>query len=142
MSNTAVLPRRRFRDLPHRRLIVAVVVAAVMAPSAYALTASNTVPASNVGAGTSAVTGYVLSNIHYALNATTPKNIDSLTFTVAPVVPSTSSGKVIVQVALSAGGPNTYTCTTNTTGETVTCATTSPQLTADTVTGVTVVAAQ
>jgi hypothetical protein len=69
-------------------------------------------------------------------------NIDSLAFTVSPVIPSTGSGKVQVQATLSTGGPNSYTCTTNTTGDTVTCLTTSPQLTADKLTSVTVVAAQ
>ena len=80
--------------------------------------------------------------MHYALDATTPTNIDSLTFTISPAVPSTSSGKVVISAALSTGGPNTYTCTTDTGGSTVTCATTSPQLTASLLTGVTVVAAQ
>jgi hypothetical protein len=80
--------------------------------------------------------------MHYNLDATTPTNIDSLTFQISPVVPSTSTGKVVISAALSTGGPTTYTCTTDTTGETVTCATTSPQLSAALLTGVTVVAAQ
>ena len=88
------------------------------------------------------VSGYTVSGIHYSLNATTPANIDSLTFTVAPVIPSTGTGKVIVQAALTSGGPTTYTCSSNTTGETVTCATASPQLLADKLTSLTVIAAQ
>jgi len=88
------------------------------------------------------VSGFTVTNLHYALNATTPANIDSLTFSVSPVIPSTSQGKVIVQAALTSGGPSTYTCTTNSSGDTVTCPTTSPQLTADKLNGVTVVAAQ
>jgi hypothetical protein len=48
----------------------------------------------------------------------------------------------VIQATLTVGGPTSYTCTTDTTGATVTCATTSPQLTAATLTGVTVVAAQ
>jgi len=84
-----------------------------------------------------------VTNLHYSLNATTPLNIDSLTFTVSPVIPNTGSGKVIVQAILTTGGPNTYTCTTDATGATVTCPTTSPtQLTADKLSSVTVVAAQ
>ena len=105
-------------------------------------TASNTVPTTSVGAGIGTVSGYTVTNLHYNLNATTPVNIDSLTFTVSPVIPSTSSGKVLVQAVLSTGGPNSYTCTTTTTGDVVTCATTAPQLTADKLTSVTVVAAQ
>lgn len=80
-----------------------------------------------------------MSALHYNLNATNPGNIDSLTFIISPVVPTASTGKVIVQAALSTSGPTNYTCTTKTNGDAVTCATTSPQLTAALVT---VVAAQ
>jgi hypothetical protein len=128
--------------IPHLKLLVAGVAALAVAGGAYAFTAANTVPASTAGAGSGTVSGYTVTNLHYGLNATSPANVDTLTFTVSPVIPSTSTGKVIVQATLSVGGPNNYTCTTNTTGETVTCATTSPQLTADKLTGVTVVAAQ
>jgi len=125
------------------RFAVAFGAAAAVAGGAYAFTAANTVPTSNAGAGSGAVSGYTVTNVHYALDATTPANVDSLTFNVSPVIPSTGSGKVIVQAALSTGGPNTYTCSTNTAGDTVTCATTSPQqLAAATLTSLTVVAAQ
>jgi hypothetical protein len=124
------------------RLIVGLVASAAVAGGAYAFTAANTVPTSNAGSGSGTVSGYTVTNVHYTLDSTTPNNIDSLTFNVSPVIPSTSSGKVIVQAALSSGGPNNYTCTTTTAGDTVTCATTSPQLTADKLTTVTVVAAQ
>ena len=124
------------------RIVVAVVAAMVIAGGAYAFTAANTVPNSTVGAGAGTVSGYTVSLLHYNLNATTPGNIDSLTFTITPVVPSASTGKVIIQAALSTGGPTNYTCTTDSTGALVTCATTTPQLTAALLTGVTVVAAQ
>lgn len=124
------------------RLVIAVAVAAILGTGAYAFTASNTVPNSTAGSGVGTVSGYTVSGVHYTLNATTPSNIDSLTFTVSPVIPSTGAGKVIVQAALSTGGPTTYTCSSNTAGETVTCATTSPQLLADKLTSLTVIAAQ
>ena len=124
------------------RIGIAVIAAFAIAGGAYAFTAANTVPNSTAGAGAGTVSGYTVTNMHYALNATTPSNIDTLTFTVSPVIPNTGTGKVIVQAILSTGGPNTYTCTTNTTGDIVTCPTTSPQLTAALLTSVTVVAAQ
>ena len=65
-------------------------------------------------AGSGAVSGYTVTNLHYALDATTPANIDSLTFTISPAVPSTGTGKVIISAALSTGGPTNYTCTTDT----------------------------
>jgi hypothetical protein len=124
------------------RIGIAVLASMAVAGGAYAFTASNTVPSSTAGAGAGAVSGYTVSNLHYNLNAATPTNIDSLTFTVSPVIPSTGTGKVIVSAILSTGGPSVYTCTTTTAGDTVTCPTTSPQLTAALLTSVTVVAAQ
>ncbi len=124
------------------RLVIAIGIAAILGTGAYAFTASNTVPNTTAGSGVGTVSGFTITNIHYALNATTPANIDSVTFTVSPVIPSTGSGKVIVQAALTSGGPSNYTCTSNTTGDIVTCATTSPQLLADKLTSLTVIAAQ
>jgi hypothetical protein len=124
------------------RFLVGLVASIAIAGGAYAFTASNTVPTSNAGAGSNTVSGYTVSSLHYALNSSTPSNIDSMTFTVSPSIPSTGSGNVTVSAALTTGGPNGYTCTTNVAGDTVTCPTTSPQLTADKLSSVTVVAAQ
>jgi hypothetical protein len=123
-------------------ILGAIVVALAIGGGAYAFTASNTVPASTVGAGAGAVSGFTITNLHYVLDTTTPANIDSLTFTISPTLPNTGSGKVVISAALSTGGPTNYTCTTDVTGALVTCVTTTPQLTAALVTGVTVVAAQ
>jgi hypothetical protein len=130
------------KKLPYLRFIVAGVAALSIAGGAYAFTASNTVPTSTAGAGVGAVSGYTVTNLHYTLNTTTPTNVDLLSFTVSPAIPSTGTGKVVVAATLTTGGPNSYTCTTNTAGDTVTCSTTAPQLTADKLTSVTVVAAQ
>jgi hypothetical protein len=132
--------------MQHKRkitIIVAVGVALAIGGGAYAFTASNTVPATTAGAGAGAVSGYTVTNIHYVLDATTPGNIDSLSFTISPAVPTGSGGTVTISAALSTGGPINYTCTPNTAGTTVTCATITPtQLTAALLTGITVVAAQ
>jgi hypothetical protein len=141
----ATTPPSEVTQMRNRRnmaILFGIVAVLVIAGAAYAFTASNTVPNTNAGSGAGTVSGYTVTNLHYALNATTPTNIDTMTFTINPAVPSTSSGKVVVSAALSAGGPNTYTCTTDTAGTTVTCPTTSPQLTAGTLNTVTVVAAQ
>lgn len=131
-----------FEHLLSIKVLVAVIAAAAIGGGAYAFTAANTVPNTTAGSGSGTVSGYTVTALHYNLDATSPDNIDSLTFTISPVVPSTGTGKVVIQAALSSGGPDTYTCTTDSTGATVTCATTSPQLTADKLTTVTVVAAQ
>ena len=134
--------RTRKTSLTPFRILIAIGIAAIIGTGAYAFTASNTVANSTAGSGVGTVSGYTVSGIHYTLNSSTPGNIDSLTFTVAPVIPSSGTGKVVVQAALTSGGPTSYTCSSNSTGETVTCATTSPQLTADKLTSLTVIAAQ
>lgn len=103
------------------------------ATGAYAYTASNTVPATGAGVGSGAITGYTASNVQYALNATTPTNIDSVSFTLAPAAAAT------VRAQLSAGGAF-YPCT-NTAGG-ATCATTNPQATVLAATQLTVLAVQ
>ena len=63
------------------RIIGILVVAAALATGAYAFTATNTVPNSNAGSGSGTISGYTVSGIAYTLNATTPSDIDSMTFT-------------------------------------------------------------
>lgn len=88
-------------------VVGATVTALAIGGAAYAFTASNTVPAATAGAGSGAVSGYTVTNIHYVLDATTPANIDSLTFTISPAVQVVSGGTVTVSAALSTGGPTT-----------------------------------
>ena len=116
-----------------RRFALAAIVAGIVASSAYAFTASNTVPASNAGSGSTAISGYTATNVSYSLNASNPQNIDSVTFTISPTTTST------VKIQLAAAG-SWYSCT-NTAGS-VSCATTSPQATAAAATQLTVVASQ
>jgi hypothetical protein len=130
------------RHKPVASIVLALGIALAIGGGAYAFTASNTVPNATVGAGAGTVSGYTVTGLHYVLDATTPTNIDSMTFTITPAVPSASGGTVAVSATLSTGGPDNYTCSPNTAGTTVTCTTTSPQLTAALFTGVTVVAAQ
>jgi hypothetical protein len=131
------------QSVPRKKLGLAVVVAAAIGAGVYAFTAANIVPATTAGAGNGVVSGYTVTNLHYMLDATTPNNIDSVAFSITPFVPNTGRGKVVIQAALSTGGPNTYSCTTDTTGGLATCPTVTPsQLTAALVTGVTVIAAQ
>jgi hypothetical protein len=122
---------RRDRGAP-RRILPLLLVAAIAGPSAYAYTSSNSVPATQAGAGSSTVSGYTASSISYALDATTPTNIDAVTFAITP-----TDGTV--KVRLDPTG-SWYDCTN--TGGSVSCDTTSPQATVDQTTELTVVAAQ
>jgi len=107
------------------------VIALLLAVGVYAFAASNTVPGTEAGSGSGAISGYTVSSVAYGLNATTPTNIDSVTFTISP----TSAGTVKIQLA---SGGSWYSCT-NTSGS-VSCNTTSPQASVAAATQLTVVA--
>jgi hypothetical protein len=118
---------------PRRRLIVFAVLAVAVASGVFAYAASNTVPATTAGAGSNTISGYTVTGVAYGLNASTPTNLDSVSFTIAPIAATT------VKVQLAAAG-TWYSCT-NTAGA-VSCATTSPQATVAAATQLTVVATQ
>jgi len=120
-------------NVSRKRLVLVTLLALVAASATYAYAAANTVPSSSVGAGSGTISGYTVSGVSYTLNATTPTNLDSVAFTIAPTTAS------VVKAQLASGG-TWYTCT-NTAGS-VTCNTTSPQATAAAATQLTVVATQ
>ena len=121
----------RFIRVSRTRAVVVAVIALLLAVGVYAFAASNTVPVTEAGSGAGAISGYTVSSVAYGLNATTPTNIDSVTFTIAP----TAAGTVKIQLA---SGGSWYSCT-NTSGS-VSCSTTSPQATVAAATQLTVVA--
>jgi hypothetical protein len=83
------------------RIIGILVVAVALATGAYAFTATNTVPASSAGSGSGTISGYTVSAIAYQLNATTPSNIDTMTFSLSAAA-TTVKAKVV-------SGSTTYT---------------------------------
>jgi hypothetical protein len=116
------------------RVIVAVAIAATAITASNALTASNTVNATVAGSGSGAISGYTVSAVAYNLNATTPANIDSVTFTL-------SAAATVVKAKLVAAGSTYYNCTV-VSGNNWSCATTSPQATVATADQLTIVATQ
>lgn len=104
-------------DIRKLRYIAALIAAVSAAAGIYAFTASNTVPATNAGSGSSAISGYTVSAVSYTLNSD-PTKLDAVAFTL-----DKAAGTVKVQVA---SGGSWYSCT-NTTGNNWSCATTSPQ---------------
>lgn len=48
---------------------------------------SNTVPGSNAGDGSAAISGYQVSNVHYTLDTNNPSNVTNLSFTLTPALP-------------------------------------------------------
>ena len=78
-------------------LVPAILAGGVLMAGSSGFAGSNTFSASNNAAGqnSQAVSGYTISAPSYTLNATTPTNIDSVTFTATGgVIPSTAKLKL------------------------------------------------
>jgi hypothetical protein len=114
------------------KLFVVALVTLVFVMAAFAFAASNTVPASYAGEGSSVTSGYTVTNVRYNLNGTTASNIDSVEFDL-------SAPATVVRIRLTAAG-SFYTCSNAATHWT--CATTAPQATVATASELTVVATQ
>jgi hypothetical protein len=89
------------------RTMVAVLLVLILSLAVYGFAAANVVPPSSAGDGSGAITGYTISNIHYALNASNPGNIQTVTFSIVP----TSAGDVRVTL-----DGTTWTTCTNSSG--------------------------
>src|SRR5688500_16433350 len=111
------------RKIRGRTVASAAVVAAAVGIAGFAFTASNTVPATKAGDGAGAITGFVVSSVHYELNATDPTTADAVTFTLdsAPIAGST------IEVQLDTPSGAWYSCTN--TGTAVDCAAAAPAAT-------------
>jgi hypothetical protein len=96
-----------------RRMVILLVAAGALALTTYAFTASNVVPGSKAGDGAGAITGYTVSNVEYALDATNPANIESVSFTLDAV-----AGTVKAKLVAASG---TYTDCSNTGGNDWSC---------------------
>jgi len=96
------------------RFLIVVVLVVLSAIGAYVFAATNTVPATQAGAGSAAISGYTVSNVAYTLNSD-PTKIDAVTFTISPAAAGT------VKAQLVSGG-TWYDCT-NSSGS-VSCDTT------------------
>jgi hypothetical protein len=97
----------------HPRLLIVTLIALLLAALAYAFTASNTVPSSRSGSGSGTISGYTVSNVDYQLDATSPSNIDSVTFTLDAAA-TTVKAKLV-------SGSSTYTSCSVAGGTDVTC---------------------
>ena len=84
------------------KVLLIVFVAVILAGSAYAFAAQNTVADSAAGYKANVVPGYTVTNIVYDLDATDPTLVDAITFDISP-----SSGTVvaaIVKLQTATGG--------------------------------------
>ena len=88
------------------KLFIVVLVVLVLATSAYAFAATNTVPASRAGEGSGAISGYAVSNIVYTFDTANPSNLTTVAFDLDN--PATT-----VKVSLAAAG-TLQNCTSST----------------------------
>lgn len=100
------------------KVLSVVMVAILLAVSAYALAAANTVPTIKAGTGAGAISGYTVSNVVYNLNASDPTLLDSVDL-------SLDAAATNVQIKLVAAGSTWYDCT-NGSGNDWSCDTTTP----------------
>ncbi|MFN8617122.1 MAG: hypothetical protein U0837_08470 [Dehalococcoidia bacterium] len=77
---------------PRRLFMVGALCLVAAATVGYANT--NTVPGSNAGDGSGAISGYVVTNVHYNLDGTNPNNTTSVTFTVNTAIPNTATKRL------------------------------------------------
>ena len=106
--------------LTPRRLIL-LGVFGLLAVLTYGFAANNTVPASNAGDGSNAISGYAVSNVHYSLNSGNPSVLTNITFTVTPGLAAGGATRISLD-----SGSTWLTCTSSGPGPTsnITCSTT------------------
>jgi hypothetical protein len=100
------------------RTMAVLAFGSIVAVSTLGFAAANTVPATQAGDGTNAVSGFNITSVAYTLNATDPSKIDSVGFNIAPA----SAGTVKVKI------DGAWHSCTNTAGA-VTCGTAAPAAT-------------
>ncbi|MDX9865161.1 MAG: hypothetical protein RBT34_10185 [Anaerolineaceae bacterium] len=66
------------------RLSGIILIALILTVATFAFAAANNVPTSNAGDGDEVISGYEITNVHYALNTTNPDTIQTVTFDISP----------------------------------------------------------
>jgi hypothetical protein len=68
------------------RTLGALALALILSASAYGFAAGNTVPKTGAGDGAEAISGYLITNVAYTLDASTPTKITSVAFDIDPAI--------------------------------------------------------
>ena len=96
------------------KIVFIAIIALSLSGFTYAFAAANTVPETYAGDGQGIISGYVVSLIHYTLDATDPSKINTVDFTLDH--PAT-----VVKVKLVDPGTTYYGCTITGGGISVSC---------------------
>ena len=95
------------------KVFVIVLIIMILATSAYAFAASNTVPTSNAGEGQAAIGGYTVTNVAYTYSTANPSMLTFVDFDIAPSATKAGVSLVTAGVltdcgALTAGGTHAH----------------------------------
>ena len=93
---------------PGRTYLILIGLVLILAASAYAFAAANTVPVTGAGDASSATSGYAVSGVTYTLGPTNFGVIDKVTFALAAI--SGAPAPATVKIQLVTGG-TWYNCT-------------------------------
>jgi hypothetical protein len=107
------------------KVLLLVLVVVVIAGSAYAFAAQNTVADSAAGYKASVVPGYTVTSIAYDLNATDPTLVDKITFLISPSSGTLVAAIVKIQTATGGAWTDCVLVAGTAPSMTVTCTTTS-----------------
>ncbi len=110
------------------RVLLAGVAVAAAAAATSAFTASNTVPASVAGYGEGAITGAVVTNIHYDANAADNTNVDDVVFTTSTDVTGKTATMTLKNAGAGVGTPYSCVVAGSVGTQTITCDTTGSTL--------------
>jgi hypothetical protein len=102
-----------------RRIVPSILFIAVLVTGAYALTATNDVDPSTAGSGAGTISGYSATAVHYNLDASDPREVDSFSYTISPSPGGASTFKT--RLSNTAGTETTGWLDCSLAGTTVTC---------------------
>lgn len=104
--------------IPVIRMMVLVGVTLLLATAAYGFAAANTLAETGAGDGQATISGYDVTSVAYTLNATTPTNIDAVTFDIDPTAGASAPNKVKIKLVTAS---STWFNCTNSSGSTWSC---------------------
>lgn len=94
----------------HLRYLALFMLVLILAASAYAFAAANTVPESGAGDGSDDISGYTITSVTYDTNTDgDPGTIDTVSFDLAPTAGAGPATEVFVKLE-SAAGSSWYPC--------------------------------
>ena len=91
------------------RILALLAMAVILSAATYGFAAANTVPDGVAGEGQGAISGYIVSNVHYYLDSGDPTQFDRVEFTLddsaADVYAGIGAGVTIYWTSCTGGSP-------------------------------------